>query len=284
MKLFVSPNLKLPNAADCTRRVMGRLLDCGMTPMMEQEAAALLGIHGAVIGSVKKLLPACDMVIAIGGDGTIFHSAGDALQYDKPILGINSGRLGFLSQIEAGDLLPLERLSTGNYTVRNRMVLRAQVHNDKGIQLYYAINDVVLARAHFGRIIDLEVCCNEEPVGFYQADGLIFATPTGSTAYSLSAGGPIVDPDLNAIIMTPTCPHSLYNRSILFAPDKRLSIRPTLLDEDDHLFVSVDGRTLDCAGRVTSVIIDQSDYVSRFVCFDDRNFCQTLNQKLKLRG
>ncbi|MEG1773363.1 MAG: NAD(+)/NADH kinase, partial [Oscillospiraceae bacterium] len=221
------PNLKLATAPECTRQVIGRLRGCGLTPLLEESTAAALDITEVMTGTADQLLPFCDALIAIGGDGAIFHSAIDALRYSKPILGINSGRLGFLSQLEAGDLSPLERLKSGDYSIMNRMVLRVRTHG-MADEVRYAINDVVMSRSHLGRIIDLEVRCGDQLVGIYRADGLIFATPTGSTAYSLSAGGPIVDPSVESILMTPTCPHSLYNRSIVFSSDKRLSVRPTM--------------------------------------------------------
>lgn len=284
MKLFIRPNLKLPGAHDCTRRVVDKLRACRLVPLLERSVASSLGITDALSGDVEELLLQCDALLAIGGDGSIFHSAIDAVRCNKPILGINSGRLGFLSQLEAGDLASLERLASGDFHIKDRMVLRVSVKGETGEQVRYAINDLVLSRSQPGRIIDIEVRCDGNLVGTYRADGLIFATPTGSTAYSLSAGGPIVDPSVETIIMTPTCPHSLYNRSIIFSPDKRLSARLILPSAGDRLFVAVDGQEIAEAERVESVAVDKSDYVSRFICFEEGDFYHTLNQKLKFRG
>jgi NAD+ kinase len=284
MKLLILPNLKLPHAAQCVREVVQRLLEYGLQPMLSDVDAQALQCGDAASGPRARLLEDCGAVVAIGGDGTIFHAAKDALRFDKPVLGINSGRLGFLSQLEAGDLAPLKRLKTGDYSIENRMVLQVTACGDKEIQTHLAVNDLVLFRTSHGRIVDIEVCCGETSVGTYRADGLIFATPTGSTAYSLSAGGPIVDPRVDSIIMTPICTHSLFGRSIVFSSDKRLTARPTMPDSDTQLIVSVDGLHLGSFGEIRYVAIDKSDYVSRFIYFGDRNFYQTLNQKLKLRG
>lgn len=284
MKLLIVPNLKLPQAAQCARDVVEKLLEIGLSPMMSANDARSLHCSGAQTGYRALLLADCDAVIAVGGDGTIFHAAGEALRFDKPVLGINSGRLGFLSQLEAGDLTPLERLKSGDYSVEKRMVLQVTASGEKKRETHLAINDVVLFRSSHGRIVDIEVCCGDTAVGTYRADGLIFATPTGSTAYSLSAGGPIVDPGVDSIIMTPICTHSLFGRSIVFASDKRLTARPTMPDSDTQLVVAVDGLHLEQFGEIRYVSIVKSEYVSRFICFRDRDFYQTLNQKLKLRG
>lgn len=284
MMILIFPNPRLSDAGRCVHATIDRLRGCGLTPAMTREDAAKLGISGIMTGEEKALLSQCDLVIAIGGDGTIFHQAAVAMRYDKPILGINSGRLGFLSQLEANDLSPLAKLATGDYIIENRMVLRMTAYRQGGTVTSFAINDVEISRSHLGRTIDLDVRCGNDQVGEYRADGILFATPTGSTAYSLSAGGPIIDPTLESIIMTPICPHSLASRSIVFNSDKVLMVRPTMPDAETQLCAIVDGTPVEHMEGIEYVTVEKSEYVSRFLCFKDRSFYQTLNQKMKLRG
>ena len=284
-KLFVSPNPKLTNANDCTRAVVSRLCRLGLSPVITADLAPMFpSLGGIEVMDRQQALDSCDALIAIGGDGTIFHSAIDALMADIPVLGINCGRLGFLSQMDATDLSKLSRLVSGDYSVESRMVLQATICHDRGSESRLAVNDVVLSRASSNRIIDIDLTCSERMVGRYRADGIIFATPTGSTAYSLSAGGPIVDPGIDTILVTPVCPHSLYNRSIVFSPENVLCASLATPDKDDELLVTADGQTLCPQSQVRRVEISRSKYVSKFISFYDIDFYQTLNQKLSLRG
>ena len=283
-RVLLCPNLDLATAAKCVKSTVSRLKECGITPMLATEEAEELGISSEVVtGPKEQLLEKCEAAVAIGGDGTMFHLARALIEHDIPILGINSGRLGFLSQLEAGDLSALEKLKTNDFDIENRMVLRMTAKGDKTETVRYAINDVVISRSHLGRTIDIEVKCEDYLIGDYRADGIIFSTPTGSTAYSLSAGGPIMDPAVDAIIMTPICSHLLSGRSLVFSPDKTITAAPSLPDSKMQLSITVDGIQEDMTGA-DRILIEKSDYISRFICFKDRSFYKTLNQKLKLRG
>ena len=285
-KIFIAPNLSLDGAVDCTKDVVEKLIELDFVPMLcVDDAEKIDGINRKTeIGTLDNLLSDCDAVIAIGGDGTIFHKANDAMKYDKPLLGINSGRLGFLSQLEANDISALKKLKSGEYVIESRVVIRIDVYSDAGKCSYYAINDVVFYRAYDGRIIDIEVDCEGDTVGNYRADGLIFATPIGSTAYSLSAGGPIVDPTMDSIIMTPVCPHSLYGRSVVFPSHKQLRVRTSLPDTGAGLSISVDGVNICDVDKIKYVTVNKAEITSKFICLGNRSFYKTLNQKLKLRG
>ena len=284
-KLFVSPNPKLQNADECTKNVISQLIRLGLIPIISPDIAAKMSISDGVdVMPREQALSVCDALIAIGGDGTIFHSAIDALMADIPVLGINCGRLGFLSQMDSHELKKLSRLATGEYVIESRMVLQAAIFYDGGCDKRFAVNDVVLSRVSSGRIIDIDLSCSGRMVGRYRADGIIFSTPTGSTAYSLSAGGPIVDPGLDTILVTPVCPHSLYNRSIVFSPDNVLNASLATPSGEDQLLVITDGQPFETNVPVLSVEISRSKYVSKFISFSDIDFYQTLNQKLSLRG
>ena len=283
-RVLLCPNLNLENAPSCVKNTIARLKECDIIPMMAQHNAAYLGCENDVVtGSEPELLEQCDAAIAIGGDGTMFHLARSLMDCDKPILGINSGRLGFLAQLEASDLSALSMLKTNEFDIENRMVLRFAAIGEDTEFVRYAINDVVISRSYLGRTIDIEVLCEDSPIGEYRADGIVFSTPTGSTAYSLSAGGPIMDPAVDAILMTPICPHLLSGRALVFSPNKTIIARPKLPDSNTQLCVAIDGVQENIDG-IDHIVIEKSDKVSRFICFKDRSFYKTINQKLKLRG
>jgi len=283
-RVLLCPNLDLSTASKCVKSTIARLTECGITAMLSDSDAKALDItSGVVTGTREQLFDSCEAAIAIGGDGTMFHLARALIERDTPILGINSGRLGFLSQLEAGDLSALEKLKNNDFDIENRMVLRMTALGEKDRKVRYAINDVVISRSHLGRTIDIEVKCEDYLIGDYRADGIIFSTPTGSTAYSLSAGGPIMDPGVDAIIMTPICSHLLAGRSLVFSPEKTITATPRLPDSKMQLSITVDGIQEEITGA-DHILIEKSEYISRFICFKDRSFYKTLNQKLKLRG
>lgn len=224
-----------------------------------------------------------DIIIALGGDGTILHVAKTAALSGIPVLGVNIGRLGFLAGIEAGELGDIKRLVGGEYEIDSRMMIEARVLGDSDNQVYYALNDAVISKGSLSRIIDINVYCNDKPAGNYRADGVIISTPTGSTAYSLSAGGPIIDPVLDSIGITPICPHSLVSRTILFAPDSKIRVvsqpgsgRDCYLTIDGHNDVKLD--------KDRTVEIVRSSIKAQFVRLRDSSFYEVLFSKLFEKG
>ena len=228
MQIAIQVNLTREHAFDVTTEVIRQLHALGASVLMEQ------GMTGAFGNLPVRFLPAeeawaqCDLFIAIGGDGTFIHAAHDAARYDKEILGINAGNLGFLAGLEKTELPLLRNLIDGNYSIDRRMMLCVEHTDARGrMEKYYCLNDAVFARGLSLRMCDITVDCDGKRVNDYFADGLIFATPTGSTAYSLSAGGPVVDPTIETVLITPICTHSLFARSLLFRPEKtfRVTVR-----------------------------------------------------------
>ena len=190
MKIFIKPNFDKQNAPQCTRRVCQVLADAGAQLMMDQEHQARIGYDFIQFGEHQALLAQADLLLAVGGDGTIIHAAQDAVAHDIPVVGINAGRLGFLAEVEPNEIGQLSRLLTGDYQVHRRMLLEAVFTSPKKKTSYLAVNDIVISDGTRARIVDLEVYCMDTFVSSYRADGLIFSTPLGSTAYALSAGGP----------------------------------------------------------------------------------------------
>lgn len=222
-----------------------------------------------------------EMIIVVGGDGTILHAAMNARARQTPILGVNTGRVGFMAGLEVNELDKLSRIFDGNYEIDERMMLEVRLGSKDGI--YYALNDAVISKGELSRIIDIIVECDGREVGSYRADGIVVSTPTGSTAYSLSAGGPIIDPGLNCIGITPICPHSLISRTILFKPDSTLGITAFKLQGKDA-YLTVDGINIIKLTDQEKVSISKSRLMTRLVKLKDISFYEVLNDKMKERG
>lgn len=231
MRIAIIPNFHASGVRAALPRVCNALQALGAQLLLPA------GDAGFPCPRADELMSAADAVVALGGDGTIIHTAKQAASFGKAVLGINCGRLGFTAGLEADELSQLSALIEGNYTVERRMMLDIRA----GRERYCALNEAVISRGALSRMIELKVHSGEEKVTSYSADGVIVATPTGSTAYSLSAGGPIVDPAVRCLLMTPICPHSLFARSYIFDEKARLSIRPGVMDGEADVLLTVDG-------------------------------------------
>lgn len=227
-----------------------------------------------------KLYSASDFIVVLGGDGTILNVARKASIYEKPVLGINMGRLGFLAEVELKDLYKALKIAIdGDYTIDKRMMLECKlIRHDQVLQEYHSLNDIVITRGAFSRVIHLRTYIDGEIVDTYSSDGLIVSSPTGSTAYSLSAGGPIVKPDVHLIIVTPICPHSLYNRSIIVSADSQ--VRVDILDSNLDIMLTVDGQVGYKLEKGDSVIIKKSKYESMLIRIEKKSFFELLRNKL----
>ena len=201
---------------------------------------------------------------------------------DKPVLGVNTGRLGYLAQVEADEIRILSRLAADDYAIQQRMLLEIRVGEDG--EPLYALNDVVISKGDLARMVDLDISGDGQAIGSYRADGVILATPTGSTAYSLSAGGPIVDPSIDTIIVTPICPHSLNDRAVLLSPRMRLRVQSRYINASDKIVVSVDGENVALPGQKTPILIRMAEKTARFISFPEKTFTMILREKLKPRG
>ncbi|WP_026487564.1 NAD(+)/NADH kinase [Caldanaerobius polysaccharolyticus] len=225
-----------------------------------------------------------DFIVVLGGDGTILNVARKASVFEKPILGINMGRLGFLAEVELKDMYrSLKMAIEGNYTIDSRMMLECKLmRKGRILQEYHSLNDVVITRGAFSRVIRLKTYVDGEFVNTYSADGLIISSPTGSTAYSLSAGGPIVRPDVPLIIVTPICPHSLHNRSIIVSADSRIDV--DILDSNLDIMLTIDGQIGYKLTKGDVVTINRSKYQSKLIRIEKRPFFEVLRSKLSERN
>ncbi|MBE6592791.1 MAG: NAD(+)/NADH kinase [Ruminococcaceae bacterium] len=205
---------------------------------------------------IEEIYSTSDLIIGIGGDGVMLEAARRATPANIPILGINMGRVGYMTELEMTELEKLDEIFKGNFYLDERAMLRVEIRSNKGNNKFsaYALNEAVIANGTTARIIDLELSDNGRLVSEYRADGLVIATPTGSTAYSLSAGGPIVDPKLSCFCVTPICPHSLIARPLIFPDSAILEVKNTCVREK-VLHLTVDGRaTFDLFFGDTAVI------------------------------
>jgi len=233
-----------------------------------------------VLSSLAKELPSADLLICFGGDGTILHAARDATMHDVPIVGVNMGSVGFMAELERGELARLAPLTQGNCAVEERMMLDVLVYRgDKLISQYLALNDAVISKGSIARVAELEVLADDVQAMTIMGDGVIVATPTGSTAYSMSAGGPIVEPTSRCIILTPVCAHQLAARAMVLAPERTVTVRLPK-GSRKHLYLSVDGGK---AVRLTGgdrVEVKRSEHCTKLIQLSDRSFYQVVNQKL----
>ena len=277
MEIAVIPNLDKRDADAYTKRIIELLKENDAVPLMHEKHR---GQYADVVfcGSHEEMIARCRFVIAVGGDGTIIHTAKHASVGGKAILGVNLGRLGFLAGIEKDELHALNRLFDGRYTTQQRMMLEITVHGADGDRTYRALNDAVVSGAQ-SKIFDFGLSVDGSETYRFRADGLILATPTGSTAYSLSAGGPVVDPETECVIFTPICPHSLFNRSTVFSADKVLTVSA----DNDYLgdiYLTVDGDTPIRIHRRDTISVCRSSYYTELIKMDDRNFYDIVNRKI----
>lgn len=221
-----------------------------------------------------------DVVIAIGGDGTMLHCAKCLVDSKAKLLGINTGRLGFLATLEADQTSQLQRLATGDYRVSERMLLEGRILDQNGNckESFTALNEIVISRG-FNGVADFSVTRNAALLGQYRADGLIFSTPTGSTAYALSAGGPVIEPEFSCIEMTMICAHSLSARPILFSPHSKLTVQCTSRGEDP-IGVRADGEEMVTFQPGDSLELTGSAKTVELVDMSGNTFFDSLNRKM----
>ena len=230
---------------------------------------------------LDRELSAADAIICFGGDGTILHIAKTATRHDLPVLGVNIGTMGFMAELEGSELSELARLANDDYTLDERMMLDATVYRDRDIVFHdICLNDVAITKGSVGRIVHLNVKCDDVTAMECGGDGIIVATPTGSTAYSLSAGGPIVEPDARNIIITPVCAHDMLSRSMVMS-DKRIVTVQMTQNVRRNAFLSVDGGKAIRMNMGDLAIIKKSRLETRLVRLNDRSFYEVLNTKFQ---
>ena len=279
--IFANP--EKPGARQTLDGLCSALSARGIGWLLESGTAALAGSPDGV--SAADFRDRVDVVAVLGGDGTMLHAVSKLGAIPQPVAGINIGTLGFLTTCTDGDLDAFaEALLHRRFTTSRRTLLEATVTQADGPpQSYLALNEITLARGQTARLVSLEAWVGGEPLNHYRADGLIVATPTGSTAYSLSAGGPLVSPSAAVFVITPICPHTMSQRSLVVADDLLVSLRPKSGAEGPVLF-TVDGR--DCLELDASSRVEVRKAKASFLLLglEGHSFYEAVRQKLNWRG
>ncbi len=280
--IAVMPNLTKKGAYETSLQAVKILSKLGMQILMECSLSRLYTNENIIFfGSEYTMLKSCDMVLTIGGDGTIIHAARKSAPLDKPLLGINTGRLGFVAELEPNELDMLQRIAEGNYSIEKRMMLKVTCKNNE----FYAMNDAVISRGSLSRLIDIDVSLAEDRgyICSYRADGLIISTPTGSSAYSLAAGGPVVEPTMKCIVMTPVCSHSLFARPVVFSHKSQLAVSASC-DDNTQVYLTLDGAKTITIARSDIIYITSSKIETKLIKLKDKSFYKVLNDKFTEKG
>lgn len=230
---------------------------------------------------LSELAQKSDVIMVWGGDGTILNSTRVAAPLGTPIYGVNAGRLGFLTEVDIPDLLPdLQKLLDGQYIIEERMMLEASVYRQgQKLTTMSGLNDAVVSKGALSRMIWLRIYANTELMSAYPADGVIVASPTGSTAYSLSAGGPIVGPNLDLMVINPICPHTLSARPLVVSPDTTISVMPEVAQGE--IMLTLDGQQGYQLQPRDEVYIYRAPYTAKFIRTQKSNFYKILREKLE---
>jgi len=283
-KIILTPNPYRDKGFQTVRTAVQILRDSGMDPRVclpfevDKTFDLPKDIH---FYRLDREIREADMIICFGGDGTILHIAKTATRYGLPVLGVNIGNMGFMAELESSELDQLPRLANGDDTIDSRMMLDVTVHRDRDIIFHdIGLNDVVITKGAVARIVHLAVACDGVQVMECGGDGIIIATPTGSTAYSLSAGGPIVEPEAHNILITPICAHDVVSGSVV-ASDKRVVTVSLTRNCRRKAILSVDGgKALGLnIGDVTT--ISKSKLETKLVRMKNQSFFDVVNKKLR---
>ncbi len=224
-----------------------------------------------------------DIAIVLGGDGSILKASTQVCSYNIPILGINFGTLGYMAELESSDIQKVVEVLEGNYHVEERMMLSAKIEKaDKSVvMLPPALNDIVLSNGPIARLLNFNVTCNGVLIEKCRADGLIVSTPTGSTAYSMSAGGPILAPGLNAFCLTPICPHSFGSRPVILSGNDNVVLSDIRVVKDNSVYLTLDGRLVEKVENGDKISVTRSLSKTSLVRLKDNSFLSVLNSKLQ---
>ncbi len=273
-----------PGARDIVAALVSEFAAHPVTLHLDRRAAKLIGAVKSESESESELAAHCDLLIVLGGDGTILdalHALGDTL---RPLFGINLGTLGFLTTVSATELASaVQAIVARDYVLSERTLLKVEIVRDgAAILSRTALNDAVASRGEISRLVRLNVRLGDTVLTQYNADGLIVATPTGSTAYSLSAGGPVLDPGSGVFIVNPICPHVLTNRAVIVADSTPITITPA--DESPDMLLTLDGRVVQRIERGDTIRITRAAQRLPLAMLPGVSFFDVLRQKLKWSG
>jgi len=277
----LAPNPHKIEAVKLAGELADWLASRGVRPLLSNDVAHAAG--KAEIGADDSELTRTDLLLILGGDGTMLRWTRLTANCETPMLGVNFGRYGFITEVEP-DLVKnaLERFLAGDYAISERVVLKATVTGASGPPAtYYALNDVVVSKGPIARMVALHTYVNDKFIVTYAADGIIIASPTGSTAYSLSAGGPVVHPDVSVLIITPVCPHTLNVRSLVVPDRERIKIISECREGEPDTMLTLDGQLGEHLHCEDAVEISKAEFTAKLVQFEPQSFYDKLQTRLR---
>ena len=277
----LAPNPQKREAVELTRELVGWLAERGVRALVTEDVAADIGRPD--LAASEDEVAGAGMLLVLGGDGTMLRWTRLAAPKCTPMLGVNFGKYGFITETHPKHVRSaLEKVLADDYYVSHRVVLHATLTRDrKKIGSYYALNDVVVSKGPMARMLGLRTSVNGKYIATYEADGIIIASPTGSTAYSLSAGGPVVHPDVCVLIVTPICPHTLNARSLVVPDSEKIQIVGECTEEAPEMMLTVDGQLgehLTCRDKVE---VGKADFTARLVQLEPDSFYDKLHTRLR---
>ena len=276
--IVLIPNLNKDMANEVTVRLIEKLHALGLKIYSASKYAANFF---SALESYESFPENIDLIIVVGGDGSVLDASVDAISADVPLIGVNLGKVGYLSEVDPENLDAFSGLINNDYAVEDRMLLSVALKKTDGVTTVtrYAVNDVVISHDSYLGIADFKIENTRGESVKYRADGIILSTPSGSTAYSLSAGGPVVSPYLDSILVTPVSPHSFFNRSILFNSKEKISVMNT---GESDLNVSIDGRRIAALSCGEECTVSVADKRLKMLTFSSDNMFATLFKKMRI--
>jgi NAD+ kinase len=276
-KIAIFPNPSKPNAESCASEICRFLKSRGVTPFADEQIAIAIGAENLANIAPQEI----DFMITLGGDGTILRTVYSNPKIEAPLMAINMGSLGFMADIPIDEIFSsLTQLLSGNYQVKERIMMEG--HSPKNAHCF-AVNEIAIHRAHTPFLIDLAVHVDGIYLNTFSADGMIIATPSGSTAYSLAAGGPILTPEIDAFILTPICPHTISNRPIVLMPQKSIDIqylRSESRSSQNEVEIHCDGHQIFKLPPLETYSITPSQRKFKLISLPHHNYFLTLREKL----
>lgn len=279
-KIGLIPNLIKDKDLSITKKVYDYLLEKNLTPLVQEIVSSKLNLENYPYG-YNDVINESDFIIVLGGDGTLLGAARKAAKRGTPLLGINLGTLGFLTDVDIKDFKGvIDKVIEGNYRLEERLMLDGVILNNKTKnETHIALNDVCVLKGVFSKMLELSIYVNNAYLDTYRADGIIVSTPTGSTAYNLSAGGPILKPDIETVAITPICPHSLHARSIIVSAEDEITIKVNHTKNEDCI-LSIDGQPGILLKDDEFVQVRRSKYTTMIVKTMDMGFYDILRNKI----
>lgn len=282
MRVLLLPNFQKEGCSEIIKQAVAILKSENVEILSLTKYKDKLREYGINFASEKQIFSQkIDFALTIGGDGTIIKTANIVLEYDVPIIGINLGTLGFLAGIEKDELHLLKDIIKGNYKIDERTTLSITVnHSDGTKRSFTAVNDMVIFRNALSKIIDIQVSCGGIKTAHYRADGIIVSTASGSTAYAMAAGGPIVHPSVRGISITPICAHSLYARTLLLPDDESITINTNANSESIKAFMVADGISSEEINKDDIVEVKRHNKTLKFILLNGKSFYSSIDKKL----